>query len=171
MSFIELVRARRSIRRFKRGAPVKDEDLRLMLEAARLAPSAKNAQPWYFVVVREEERKRALARAAMNQSFVADAGVVIVCLSDPRVSPRWHDKDAMIAMEHIALAATDLGYGSCWVGAFDEEAVREVVKAPRELKVVALMAIGVPDEHPLPRPRKPLERIAFSEEFGRPLEL
>ena len=171
MDFFDAVRARRSIRRFVRGAQVRPEDVKAMLEAARLAPSAKNLQPWYLVVVRDEERKRALAEAANRQMFVADAGVVFVCVSDPGRSPRWHDKDAMIALEHIALAATALGYGSCWIGAFDEGAVKRVVKVPEPLRVVALMAVGVPDESPPPRPRRRLEELAFSEEFGRPLEL
>ena len=171
MDFFEVVRARRSIRRYRRGEPVREEDLMLILEAMRLAPSAKNLQPWQVVVVEDQERKEELARAAHNQMFVADAGVVLVCLSDPRKSPRWHDKDAMIALEHAALAATALGYGSCWIGSFDPEAVRRIVRAPDELVVVAMMAIGVPDESPPPRPRRPLEEMAFSEEFGRPLEI
>jgi len=171
MEFFDVVRARRSIRRYRRGEPVRAEDLRLILEAMRLAPSAKNLQPWYVVVVEDQERKEALARAANNQGFVADAGVVLVCLSDPRRSPRWHDKDAMIALEHATLAATALGYGSCWIGSFDPEAVKRIVGAPDELVAVAMMAIGVPDERPPPRPRRPLRELAFHEEFGRPLEI
>ncbi|RLI08794.1 nitroreductase [Candidatus Bathyarchaeota archaeon] len=168
MDFFEVVKARRSIRRFKQGARVRPEDVRAMLEAARLAPSAKNLQPWYIVVVRDEARKEALAEAAMGQRFVAEADVVMVCLSDPARSPRWHDKDAMIALEHVALAATALGYGSCWIGAFDGEAVRRIVGAPEGLEVVAMMAVGVPDEAPPPRPRRPPDELFFSEEFGRP---
>jgi len=171
MDFFEAVRKRRSIRRYKRGGKVEPGDLREILEAARLAPSAKNLQPWYLVVVRDPARKEALARAAMGQGFIADADVILVCLSDPRRSPRWHDKDAMIALEHVALAATALGYGTCWIGAFRAGEVKEVIKAPEGLEVVALMAIGVPDESPPPRPRRPLEELAFSEEFGRKLEL
>ena len=171
MEFFDVVRARRSIRRYRRGEPVREEDLKLILEAMRLAPSAKNLQPWHVIVVRERGRKEALARAAHNQRFVADAGVVLVCLSDPRISPKWHDKDAMIALEHAALAATALGYGSCWIGAFDPEAVKRIVKAPGELVAVAMMAIGVPDESPPPRPRRRLEELASSEEFGRLLEI
>ena len=165
------MRARRSIRRFRPGEPVRPEDLKAILEAMRLAPSAKNLQPWYVVVVQDPRRKRALAEAANRQMFVADAGAVLVCLSDPGRSPKWHDKDAMIALEHAALAATALGYGSCWIGAFDPEAVRRIIRAPEELSVVAMMAIGVPDESPPPRPRRPLSQVAFSEEWGRPLEL
>ena len=171
MEFFDVVRARRSIRKYERGEPVRAEDLRLILEAMRLAPSAKNLQPWHVIVVRDQERKKALARAAHNQRFVADADVVLVCLSDPGVSPKWHDKDAMIALEHAALAATALGYGSCWIGAFDPEAVKRIVKAPEELVAVAMMVIGVPGESPPPRPRKRLEELASSEEFRRPLEI
>lgn len=171
MEFFEVVRERRSIRRYVRGAPIKPEHVRAMLEAARLAPSAKNLQPWQLVVVRDQGRKDVLARAANNQRFVGDAGVVFVCLSDPARSPRWHDKDAMIALEHIALAATALGYGSCWIGSFDEEAVKKIIKAPEGLHVVAMMVVGVPAESPPPRPRRPLSELAFSEEYGRPLEL
>jgi len=171
MDFFEVVRARRSIRRYKPGVGLRPEDLRAILEAARLAPSAKNLQPWYFVVVEDPARKEALARAAMGQMFIAQASVIIVCLSDPGRSPRWHDKDAMIALEHVALAATALGYGSCWIGAFDPEAVKRIIKAPEGLEVVAMMAIGIPDEEPPPRPRRPLSELAFSEEFGRPLRL
>ncbi len=171
MEFFEVVKSRRSIRRYKPGEPVRPEDLKAILEAARLAPSARNLQPWYIVVVRNPERKKELAKAAMGQMFIADASVVLVCLSDPMRSPKWHDKDAMIALEHVALAATALGYGSCWIGAFDPEAVRRIVKAPEGLEVVAMMAIGVPDERPPPRPRRPLDEIAFSEEFGKKLAL
>jgi len=171
MEFFEVVRSRRSIRRYRPGGPVRPEDLKAILEAARLAPSAKNLQPWYLVVVRDPERKKELARAAVGQMFIADADVVLVCLSDPARSPRWHDKDAMIALEHAALAATALGYGSCWIGAFDPEAVKRIVRAPEGLEAVAMMAIGVPDESPPPRPRRPLEEMAFSEEFGKPLVL
>ena len=168
MDFFQVVRARRSVRRFRPGEPVEPGDLEAILEAARLAPSAKNLQPWCFVVVRDPDRKRALARAARRQWFVADAGVVIVGLSDPGRSPRWHDRDLMIALEHMALAATALGYGSCWIGALDPEEVKRIVGAPGELEVVALLAIGVPAEEPPPRPRRPLSEIVFSEEYGRP---
>jgi len=171
MDFFEVVRVRRSIRRYKPGVGLEPGHLRAILEAARLAPSAKNLQPWYLVVVEDQRRKEALAEAAMGQRFIADASIVVVCLSDPARSPRWHDKDAMIALEHVALAATALGYGSCWIGAFDREAVKRIIRAPEGLEVVAMMAIGVPDEEPPPRPRRPLSELAFSEEFGRPLKL
>lgn len=168
MQVLEVITKRRSIRKYK-SDPVKEEDLLKMLEAARLAPSAGNRQPWYFVVVRDPETKRRIAEAASRQMFIADAGAIIVAVSDPSASPRWHDKDTMTAMEHLILEATELGYGTCWIGAFDEARVREVLGIPEQYKVVALTPVGIPDEAPPPRPRKPLEEIAFENKWGNKL--
>ncbi|RLE70536.1 MAG: nitroreductase [Thermoprotei archaeon] len=165
MGVLEVVRKRRSIRRY-RTEPVASEDLKKMLEAARLAPSAGNRQPWYFIVVRDAEIKRKLAEAAAHQMFIADADVIVVGVSDPRRSPRWHDRDLMIAMEHLILEATELGYGTCWIGAFNEDRVKEILEIPEEYRVVALTPVGVPDESPPPRPRRSLEEIVFQDKWG-----
>lgn len=165
MEVLEVVRKRRSIRRY-RTEPVASEDLKKMLEAARLAPSAGNRQPWYFIVVRDAEIKRKLAEAAAHQMFIADADVIVVGVSDPRRSPRWHDRDLMIAMEHLILEATELGYGTCWIGAFNEDRVKEILEIPEEYRVVALTPVGVPDESPPPRPRRSLEEIVFQDKWG-----
>ncbi len=170
MQTLEVIAKRRSIRKYKPD-PVKEEDLLKMLEAARLAPSAGNRQPWYFVVVRDTETKRRIAEAASRQMFIADAGAIIVAVSDPNASPRWHDKDTMTAMEHLILEATELGYGTCWIGAFDEAKVKEILGIPEQYKVVALTPVGVPGEAPPPRPRKPLEEIAFENKWGNKLTL
>jgi len=151
----------------------------MILEAARLAPSGKNRQPWRFIVVRDQSRKERLAKAADNQEFIAEADVVIATLSDPSASfkPKAgrtripHLQDPMIAIEHMVLAATALGYGTCWIGAFDEEKVKQLLKVPERFKVVALLPIGVPAEFPPPRPRKKLQEIVSEEEYGKPLEL
>jgi len=167
---LDVIRKRRSVRAYKPD-PVKDEDLKVMLEAARLAPSAGNRQPWYFIVVRDPELKRRLAEAAARQMFIADAGAIVVAVSDPNASPRWHDRDVMIAMEHLILTATELGYGTCWIGAFDEGQVKRLLDIPDQYRVVALTPIGVPAETPGPRPRKPLQEIAFENTWGNPLKL
>lgn len=177
MDLFEAVEKRRSIRSYK-PASIPDEHLRKILEAARLAPSGKNIQPWRFVVVRDPERKRRLAEAAMNQMFIANAGAIIVALSDPTVYSSSGTKrripylqDPMIAIEHMVLAATALGYGTCWIGALNEDEVKRIVNAPEELTVIAMLPIGVPNENPPPRPRKPFEEIFFSEVYGNPLSL
>lgn len=166
MDVFEAIRTRRSVRKF-RPKPVPDENLETILEAGRLAPSAGNRQPWRFVVVKDPERKRALAKAAGYQMFIADAGVIIAALGDPGASPRWFRQDPMIAVEHMVLAATALGYGTCWVGAFDEEEVKRILKIPDELKVIVLLPIGFPDESPTPKARKPLKEIVFLEKYVR----
>jgi len=164
MDALEAIKTRRSIRKY-RPEPIPDEKLQIVLEAARLAPSAANRQPWRFVIVQDSDRKKALAEAANNQTFLNDAAAIITAVGDPDVSTRWHEKDTMIALEHMVLAATALGYGTCWIGAFDEDAVKHLLKIPARMKVVALLPIGVPDEKPSPRPRKPPSELFFKEEW------
>ena len=164
MDVFEAIKTRRSIRKY-RQEPIPNEKLESIFEAARLAPSAANRQPWRFVVVQDADRKKALAEAANNQTFLRDAAAIVAALGDPDVSARWFEKDPMIALEHMALAATALGYGTCWIGAFDEDAVKRLLKIPVKMKIVALLPIGIPDETPTSRPRKELSEILFKEEW------
>ncbi len=170
MDLFEAIEKRRSIRKYKPD-PIPLEHLRKILETARLAPSAKNRQPWRFIVVQDPERKKLLAEAAMKQMFLSNADVIIVALADKEASPKWFKQDVMIAIEHMVLASTSLGYGTCWIGAFTEAPIKKLLNIPEKFTVVALLPIGVPDEHPPPRPRKSLTEIFFSEEYGKPLTL
>jgi len=178
MDLYEVIEKRRSIRRFK-PEPIPAEDLKKILEAGRLAPSGGNRQPWYFIVVREPETRKALSIAANNQKFIADADTIIVTLGDPRITPKStisstripYKQDPMIAIEHMVLAASALGYGTCWIGAFDESRVKEILKIPENLVVIALLPVGIPDESPPPRPRKAFKEIFFKETHGLLLEL
>lgn len=170
MNVLETIEARRSIRRYK-PSDIPEVDLKRILEAARLSPSAGNRQPWTFIVVRSPELKRRLAEAANRQMFVADAGAVVVALGDVEASPRWYEKDTMIAVEHMVLVSAALGYGTCWIGAFSEGEVKRLLEIPDRLKVVALLPIGVPDESPEPRSRKPFGEVFHGEKYGGPLEL
>jgi len=170
MEVFEAIEKRRSIRKYKPSS-IPDKHLKKILEAARLAPSAGNRQPWRFIVVRSSERKKILAEAARNQMFLADAGAIIVALADPEASPKWFKQDVMIAMEHIVLASTGLGYGTCWIGAFEEGQVKRLLGVPERIAVVALLPVGVPDEKPQPKPRKDFSEIFFKEEYGKPLTL
>jgi nitroreductase len=126
--------------------------------------------------------KRALSIAANNQKFIADAGAVIVALGDPSASPAKtpyklsvtrvpHLQDPMIAIEHMVLAATALGYGTCWIGAFNEKEIKRILKIPERLAVIALLPMGVPEESPPPRPRKAFNEIFFKDCYGVPLEV
>jgi nitroreductase len=177
MDLFEAIEKRRSIRKYEQ-APVKSGDLRKILEAARLAPSGGNRQPWSFVVVKEPETKKALSIASDDQEWISDADVVVVALGDPAVyslppssTQSRHKQDTMIAVEHLVLAATALGYGTCWIGAFKEDEVKRILRIPEKLAVVALLPIGVPDEDPPAKPRKHLSEAFFRETYGVPFEL
>ena len=175
--FFKVIEKRRSIRKFKQY-DIPDDDLEKMLEAARLAPSANNSQPWRFIVVKDQKMKELLARPS-PQAFIADANAIIVVLGDTSVSccPRatWTTRDPMIATEHLVLAATALGYGACWIANYESrprewvDEVKRVLKIPEHLRIIVLVAIGVPDEKPSPKQRKSLQETCFAEVYGNPL--
>ncbi len=169
MEFMEVIRKRRSIRAFE-DKDISEDALNTILEAARLAPSAKNRQLWKFIVVRDREKREKLAKAARNQMFIAQAPVVIaaVALDPEHIMTNGipeYPVDLAIAVEHMALAACDQGLGSCWICAFDQEEVKKILEVPENCKVVALLPIGYPAEDPPPRPRKPLAEIVSFEKF------
>lgn len=168
MDFWKVIEERHSVRDFLPDE-VPEEDIRKILYAAIRAPSAGNRQPWHFYVVRDPQVKRGLARAALGQEFVAKAPVVIVVCAEParsaaryglRGSELYCLQDTAAATEHILLAATALGYGSCWVGAFNEAEAAAVLNLPASLRPVAIIPIGKPGREPSSRtPRRPLEEV------------
>ena len=158
MDVFDAIRKRRSVRSYQ-DRPVEKEKLEKILEAARLAPSAKNRQEWRFIVVTDEEKIKMLVDACKGQRFVGEAPVVIVGLADSSVS-RWYKVDIGIAMEHMALEAVELGLGTCWIGAFYPEKVKEILDIPDEKEVVALLTLGYPkDEGERITSRKSLNEI------------
>jgi nitroreductase len=169
MDTIETIMGRRSVRKFERK-PIGDEDLHAIIEAGRQAPSAANRQPWHFVVVRNEELRRQLAEACSGQSWLADADAIVAGVGQPGVNEKWYSVDVAIAMQNMILAATALGYGTCWIGAFDRERVESLLGIPEDMRVVALTPIGVPADRPEPRPRRPLAEFASLDRYGRPLK-
>lgn len=170
MDVAKAIRDRRSVRSYeKKGIP--QDVLLKVLEAARLAPSANNRQPWRFVVVREAAKRAALAKAAKEQQFVAEAPVVIaaVALEPARVMTcgvPTYAVDLAIAVDHITLAAVDQGLGSCWIGAFYQEDVKKILKIPDEYKVAALLTLGYPRDQARFKNRKPLEEIVCYDSWG-----
>ncbi|NLJ60013.1 MAG: nitroreductase [Firmicutes bacterium] len=170
MELMEIIEKRRSVRAYK-TQEISDEKLSKVLEAARLAPSASNRQPWKFVVVRDPAKRGELAKASRGQSFVGEAPIVIagVALEPERVMSCGvpaYAVDLAIALEHIALAAQDEGLGTCWIGAFSQEEVKKILGVPDQYKVVALMPIGYPEDAPGPKTRKPLDDIVCYERFS-----
>lgn len=169
MDFVELVKSRYSVRSYQ-PRPVEQDKLDRILEAVRLAPSGSNRQPWKFVVVRDGEVRRRLVAACSNQQFLAEAPVVVagVGLMPDRVMRcdiPGDPVDVTIAMEHLALAATAEGLGTCWIGAFDQDQVREVLGIPESVKVVAVMTLGYPADSPRPKSRKPVGEIVSYDQW------
>lgn len=169
MGVFDAIAARRSIRRYKPDQ-IPEGKLRRVMEAARLAPSAGNRQPFRFVITKDDKLRREIARACDNQDFIAEAPVIMTVLGDRAASPRWYQKDPMIATEHIALQAVEEGLGTCWIGAFDEAELKRVLTIPGDLKVICVMPIGIPAENPAPTQRKQLKEIFCRETYGKPYE-
>ena len=165
---ISAIMQRRSNRKYQREV-VPEGDLQTILEAGRQAPSAANRQPWHFVVVKDEKQKRTLSEACSEQTWMADAGVIIAGVGKPGVSEKWYAVDVAIAMQNMILAATALGYGTCWIGAFDQERVKSVLGVPDEMCVIALTSVGVPADQPEARERMPTEEFASVDRYrGKP---
>jgi len=170
---------RRSIRKYT-VEPVSDSAVDQLMEAARLAPSGSNTQPWHFIVVRSEERRRALAEVCHRQGWMVAAPVHIVCVGD--IGSRLPDyagppldeasgvpelkqviRDVAIAVEHVVLEATNQGLGTCWVAWFIQEEIRPVLGIPDDKYVLAVVTVGHSAEDPRPRRRRALDEIVHSE--------
>lgn len=163
MTVMEAVRARKSVRAFEKK-PVEEEKLNSVLEAARLAPSASNRQEWRFVVVRDDGVRAKLAKAANSQAFVGEAPVVVACCAETDAhvmscGQPCYPIDVAIAIDHMTLAAVELGLGTCWIGAFKEAEVKKILGIPEEVRVVELMPLGYPAD-PAPKEKK---RLALDE--------
>lgn len=148
MEFVDVIKSRRSIRGYS-DRNVEDDKIEYLLECARLAPSWMNKQCWRFVVVREKERIEELAKASIINRWLRKVPVILVACAELLSSGKKKDMeyfgvDVAIAMEHVILAATDIGLGSCWIGGFDEKKVKKVLEMPPRIRVVALTPLGYP---------------------------
>jgi nitroreductase len=148
MNVMDAIKTRKSVRAYV-DRPVEDDKLNVVLEAARLAPSASNRQEWRFMIVREMETRKKLAQIAGNQEFVGEAPVVIVACAENdghvmKCGQLCYPIDVAIALDHMTLAAVELGLGTCWIGHFDEGKVKELLGIPEKIRVVELMPLGYP---------------------------
>jgi nitroreductase len=175
MDVIEAIRGRHSVRAYA-PAPVEEDKIVQILEAASLAPSAANIQPWHFIVVTDPQKRNSISKGGIFARFLSNSPVIVVCCSDKRASPKWHLVDTALAMQNMVLAATGLGLGTCIVGSFNELEIRKMLHIPERFSVVALLAIGYPIAKSdltanllhFFRRRKAIQKIASKEEFGRP---
>ena len=174
MDVFEAVQARKSIRVYQE-TPVPREKLEHILEAGRLAPSARNTEPWHFIVITDKEKRKRFA-GGLYAKFVAEAPLVIVVLGDRKASADWYSVDASLALENMVLTAVNEGLGTCIVGSFDEKDIKDLLKVPENFEVIAMITIGYPKEKidltgkllRLIRRRKILTEIASEEEYGKP---
>jgi len=170
MEFSALIAARYSVRAY-RPDPVEDEKLQAVLEAARLAPTAANRQPFQLEVLHTAGREKELEQIYHRAWFVQAPLVIAVCALSAQAWVRESDRfnarliDAAIVADHLILAAANLGLGTCWIAAFNVEAARRVLRLPEEAEPVIFTPLGYPADQPGPKTRKPLAELVRYEHW------
>jgi len=168
MDVSEAIRRRYSCRNYE-DKPLEKEKLEAILEAARQAPSAKNLQDWRFVVVTDKATRKKLAAAANDQTFIENAGAIIIACTVSEHVMRCGQAigpiDVSIAIEHMCLQATELGLATCWIGSFYPDKVRAVVGIPESIEIIELLALGYPADSPKEHRREPFESIVCFEKW------
>jgi nitroreductase len=171
MEVYEAIRTRKSVRSYL-DRPIEEEKLLRVLHAARSAPSARNGQEWRFVVVRDRAVRERIAVEAARQPFIGTSAALLICCaqSDARLmrcGQLAYPIDVAIAMDHLTLAATAEGLGTCWIGSFDETIVKDILGIPADVRVVEIMPLGYPsDASPAAKSRMALGEIVMFESWG-----
>ncbi|MFH1224108.1 MAG: nitroreductase family protein [Pseudomonadota bacterium] len=147
MGLMDVIKGRKSVRAYNKNKNISEENLTKILEAGRLAPSAKNIQGWKFIVVRDKKLLSELVPACKDQKFIADSYAVVAGCSDitdyvMTCGQPAYTVDLAIALEHMALMAAELGIGSCWIGAFYEDKVKQILNVPANVRIVSLLVLG-----------------------------
>ena len=170
MEFSELIKLRGSIRGYKPD-PVEDEKLQAVLEAARLAPTASNNQPFRLIVIKTQGREEELSKI-YGRPWFTQAPIIICAVAVPAESWVRHDDkkyfevDVAIAMDHLILEAHNQGLGTCWIAAFNPEAAREILGLPEEVIPIVFTPLGYPDREPREKVRRLLEDLIRYEKWG-----
>jgi nitroreductase len=175
MDIFEAVQERKSIRSYQ-DKPVEREKIEKILEAGRLAPSAKNLEPWHFIAVTDAQKRKALSGGTWAK-FLSQSPLVIVACGDKKASPDWYAIDVALAVENMVLTAVGEGLGTCCVGSFNEKDVKALLKVPENFEVLVMLAVGYPGDKidlsskllNLVRTRKSLSEVASEEELGKRL--
>jgi len=161
---LSLIKKRRSVRKY-RNQPINDGDLQKILEAGRWAPSGANLQPWRLIVVQDKALIKQIGAfcyfGLIKSRHVGEAATVIIICGDSRSMGNTWEKDCMIAGTNMTLMATALGIGSCWIGAFNELEIKNVINIPDYLKIIALISLGYASHPVSPPPRLPLEEMVY----------
>lgn len=178
MDIFEAIQKRRSIRSYIEK-PVEFEKIATIIEAGHLAPNAGNVQEWKFLLVTEKEKIKQVANYCLEQYWIASAPVLIIICCDPnkqevqyglRGVRLYSIQDSACAAENMLLAATGLGLGSCWIGAFDEEKIKEIFNIPKQIRVQSVLTFGYSNELPTQQDRSSLESMTYFNEYGMRIE-
>lgn len=169
MDVMEAIKKRRSVRSYQEK-PVPEEKLKRILEAGRLAPSARNAQPYKFIIVKDPQLRKKLAKDTTPYHFIGEAPVIIVAVTtEPdyvmRCEVSAYPVDIGIAFDHITLAAAEEGLGTCWIGGFYQDPVKQILNIPEKYKAVALLSVGYPADKPKKKSRKSLDELVCYDTF------
>jgi nitroreductase len=181
-ALLSLIRRRASCRRYDPGRPVPAEHVLSMAEAARLAPSACNRQPWRLLAVRDSGTRERICREGLGgivaNRFARDAPLLVVLCADSGLHHArmgetvkgisYHQMDCGIAGEHLVLRAEELGLGTCWIGWFKQDRIRKILEIPKHVKILALITVGYPlaGEEPREKKRRPLRQMLYADTWG-----
>jgi nitroreductase len=168
VEILNLLKSRRSIRVYQ-DKPIPQDLLLQILETGRWAPTGANLQPWHFIVVTDQETRRKIGEVArflfIKSSHVGKAPVVLVLGFDTRKG-KYGRYDVTLAGANMMIMATDLGFGTCWIGAFDEPKVKEILEIPENIEVIGLITLGYPNENAEVPTRVELEKIVHWESWS-----
>lgn len=173
MDVFTAIKKRRNIRAYSKEKITKEE-LEMLIDAMRWAPSAGNIQPWEFIIVSNTEIKHKLSIAALDQTFIEETPIIVVVCANEKYSERGYGnrgktlyclQDTAAAIQNLLLAAHALGLGTCWIGAFNEEEVRRILNVPIGVRPVAIVPVGHPSEKPRTRQRRLMKDIIHYETF------
>jgi len=178
MDVFEAIRTRRSIRKYK-DKQIPWENVATILEAGKYAPSAGNLQNWKFIVIKSDEKRTAIVKACLQQEWMEIAPIFIVVVAEPKKAEQYYGtrgarlytlQGCAAAIENMLLTAHNLGLGSCWVGAFDEDDLWRILGLPEDISVQGIITIGYADETPEVLPKHRIEHIVFFEKWGGRIE-
>ena len=171
MEYFELIKKRKSIRKYDLSKPVSEELLNKVLDAARIAPSACNIQPWHFIVIRDSKVKEEMKEAYDKEWFYTAPVIIVGCVDTSASWKRSFDKfdsalvDITIAFDHLILAAANEGLGTCWIAAFNPVPAEKILKTPSNIKIAIMTPLGFPATDPAARPRKELKEIVHHDKY------
>jgi nitroreductase len=167
MDAIEAITTRKAQRAFA-AAKIEPEKLRQIIDAGRHAMSARNLQPWQFVVIFDRDRIRDIGALCATGKFVSDAPAAVAVLKDTS-NTRWGDIDCAQAVQNMATAAWSLGLGTCWVGNFEGQKISQILGVPPNWAIFTILAFGYPksENSPQSRPLKPRQEVVHYEQWGR----